>query len=248
MDTNAPPVTPMTVCAGDQRRGSAGRPVRRPARRRRCGSPPVPAAAAPATGPGSGRAAHRDRAAQRPAAADQPADQLAVAVAHSRRVAAVDVERRARPRTGRHVEHDLPLDRLVPGRSGVPSTSSASTGTNRVAGPPVDRARWTCRNRSSHAERACRRSRSSDALGLRARALGRVDRGVRRRHHHAELPAAAVLRRRGPVRVEHVALVEHRVGDLARTRVEIHGAASSRSARRAAPGRCRPRWAARAGT
>ena len=51
-------------------------------------------------------------------------------------------------------------------------------------------------------------------------------------HQHAPLPAHLVLRRRGAVGVEHVALVEHRVGDRrARTRVGHRGSRHVRAPR-----------------
>ena len=51
-----------------------------------------------------------------------------------------------------------------------------------------------------------------ETLGQARRGLGGG--GEPRRHEHPELPADPVLGRRGPVGVEQVALVEHRVGHL----------------------------------
>ena len=64
------------------------------------------------------------------------------------------------------------------------------------------------------------------ALALGEGAFRRVGRRVPRRHDHAELPAAAVLGGRGPVRVEDVALVEDRVGHPP-DGVEVHGCLAS---------------------
>ena len=61
-----------------------------------------------------------------------------------------------------------------------------------------------------------------NALGLGIGALRGVGGGVPGRHHHAELPAALVLLRRGPVRVQDVPLVQDGVGD-APDGVEVHG-------------------------
>ena len=71
--------------------------------------------------------------------------------------------------------------------------------------------------------------------------------GGPRRAEHAELPAGLVLRRARAVRVEQVALVEHRVGDRAGL-VRVFMSRLRRRAARAASARSRPTWSGRAGT
>ena len=59
-------------------------------------------------------------------------------------------------------------------------------------------------------------SRIDDALGAVPPAFRAVGLRERPREQHSPLPPDLVLRRRGAVRVQHVALEEHRVGDRAR--------------------------------
>ena len=106
-----------------------------------------------------------------------------------------------------------------------PPISSSSTSTNSPsAALRCTERRCGCRNRSRTRSRA-RGLRLEQALGALSprvrRARNRLlDRSARldplARGEHTELPANPVLRRRPPIRVEQVALVEHRVRHRAR--------------------------------
>ena len=111
-------------------------------------------------------------------------------------------------------ELDLAFDRLVPGRHRRPGPARRASVLRR----------WTCRNRRM----TCTLGLPGvleHALGLGEAALRGIGGRVLGRHDHAELPPAAVLLGRGPVRVQDVALVEDGVGDAAHG-VEAHARVS----------------------
>ena len=101
----------------------------------------------------------------------------------------------------------------------APSTSSSSTGPIHCPLATAGRASavCTCRHRTRTCS-AARRPGSTTHSVRHRRALRRRRARLGRRHQHAELPAHLVLPRRRPVRIQHVALVEHGVGDRAGAR------------------------------
>ena len=117
------------------------------------------------------------------------------------------------------VEVDLVLDRLVP-RHPLDAVDVDDLG--RLEASPSGRP--PRRRDAAPGGSGCARRRAASPPGSTTTSV-RIDerseplgRGVRRRREHAELPAQLVLPGRGPVRVQHVALVEHGVGDGARRR------------------------------
>ena len=98
-----------------------------------------------------------------------------------------------------------------------------STGTNAVAAvEAASTARCcTCRQRTRTCSTAAGPGIDDDLGAHASTARSRRAAAQRRRREHAELPAQLVLPRRRPVRVQHVALVEHGVGHRAGRREAI---------------------------
>ena len=95
----------------------------------------------------------------------------------------------------------------------VPSTSSVGDRLEAVPAARGPRARGAAPGGSGLV--TLRRASEPGSTTTSVRTVARsepVGRGVGRRREHAELPAHLVLLRRGAVRVEHVALVQHGVG------------------------------------
>ena len=170
-----------------------------------------------------------DHALDRPAGPDDPPRDRAGAVVH-----VLDLARAGQRERVLACRRAHRPPRAMGGRSMTASTassqgtSSSPSRTIRAAGrkPPTastsatSTARacsWSARTRTSTRGVSGRPSApvvsSIGSLGLLRPRLRPVTERERPRHHDAELEPHAVLRRAGAVRVEQVALVEHRVGD-----------------------------------
>ena len=147
------------------------------------------------------------------------------------------------------------------GTSSTTSCSRASSQGTYVASPTSSRStrsppgprRTAAGPAGSAPSAAATGSRPSSTTSVRqAGALGGVRADGVRGHQHAPLPTHPVLRRDGPVGVEHVALVEDRVGHGAgRRSSDVMGRlrpgspSSSRSSTSSQPSSpCRPRYSA----
>ena len=97
----------------------------------------------------------------------------------------------------------------------APSTSSWATGAKPSPTAASTVRAWTWRNRTRTSTVAVDPELDDAPRSACAQLLGAVGLGEGPGGEDAELPAHLVLGRRRPVRVEHVALVEHGVGDLA---------------------------------
>ena len=143
-------------------------------------------------------------------------------------------------RFGRHIERDLLFPGLVPRDVGRLADVQRADRLEGVTDPALHGALLHLEEPSDQAHR--RLSAVDEHLAGVRRTLARVECHDRLGHQHPPLPAHHVLRRAGPVGVEHVALVEHRVGHAARRLERRWCGHPSASSSRAVTVASQPTW------
>ena len=172
-----------------------------------------------------------DRAVQRPAAAnDTPAGLVASVAQRLERLFVAERDRHDRvavvPRL--QTNRNLAFDAFVKRQIRLPARFQLPHRLVRQAVPPFDLTRFDLQKAHERLDVRVRAALQED-LRLRFGGLAGSRSCVRLRHDHAELPAYPVLARRGRVRIEDIALVQHRIGNVERRRKVVHRCAFARS-------------------